>query len=373
VTVHDRLEAFVLHATQAASPSGTERIARGALAVVSLVFGAAVRLRNAGYDCGLLPVHRLPCRVVSVGNLTVGGTGKTPTVMTIAAALHTAGARVCIVLRGYRGAGTGARVVSDGRNVRLSWREAGDEAVLMARRLPGVPVVVGADRVAAGRLAIAEFHPEAILLDDGFQHRRIHRDGNLVLVDATDPFGGEWLLPRGRLREPVRGLRRADAILVTRADQATDLEAVVRRLAVAAPGRPIARGTFQACRLYELGSGREHAVAAIRGKRVLAVSGIANPRGFHRTLERLGAVLVEHVAFRDHHPFESTDRRRIAGAAQASGAEWIVTTEKDAVRWAPGDPDGMPILVLGVALDVGEGADAVESALGLPVRGCRPA
>jgi len=369
VTVRDRLEAFVLHATQAESPSAAERIARGTLAAVSLVYGAGVRLRNAGYDCGLFPVHRLPCRVVSVGNLTVGGTGKTPTVMTIAAALRAAGERVCIVLRGYRGAGTGARVVSDGRNIRLSWREAGDEAVLLAQCLPGVPVVVGADRVAAGRLAIAEFRPETILLDDGFQHRRIHRDRDLVLVDATDPFGGEWLLPRGRLRESVRGLRRADAILVTRADQATDLEGVVRRLAAAAPGRPIARGTYRACRLRELGSGRGHAVTAIRGKRVLAVSGIANPHGFHGTLERLGAVLVDRVVFRDHHPFESNDRRRIAGAAQASGAEWIVTTEKDAVRLVPDDPDGVPILVLGVDLEVGGGAEAIESALGLPVKG----
>jgi tetraacyldisaccharide 4'-kinase len=373
VTVRDRLEALVLHATRTESPSATERIARGVLAAVSLVFGAGVRLRNAGYDCGLFPVHQLPCRVVAIGNLTVGGTGKTPTVMTIASALRAAGERVCIVLRGYRGAGTGARVVSDGRDIRLSWREAGDEAVLLAQSLPGVSVVVGADRVAAGRLAIAEFRPETILLDDGFQHRRIHRDRDLVLVDATDPFGGEWLLPRGRLREPVRGLRRADAILVTRADQATDLEGVVTRLAKAAPGRPIARGTYRACRLRELGSGRGHAVTAVRGKRVLAVSGIANPRGFHDTLEGVGAVLADRVVFRDHHPFTSDDRRRIAGAARASGAEWIVTTEKDGVRLAPDDPDGIPILALGVALDVGEGAEAVESALGLPVRGRGPA
>ncbi len=369
MTVRDRLEALVLHATRAESPSAAERIVRGALAAVSVVYGAGVRVRNAGYDSGLFPVHRLPCRVVSVGNLTVGGTGKTPTVMTVAAALHAAGERVCIVLRGYRGDGTGARVVSDGRTIRLSWREAGDEAVLLAQCLPGVPVLVGADRVAVGRLAIAEFRAETILLDDGFQHRRIHRDRDLVLVDATDPFGDGWLLPRGRLRESVRELRRADAILVTRTDQVTDPAGVVRRLAEAAPGRPIARGTYRPCRLQELGTGRGQAVAAIHGKRVLAVSGIANPHGFHGTLEALGAVLVERVVFRDHHPFTSDDRRRIAGAAEVSGAEWIVTTEKDAVRLVPDDLGGVPILALGIGLEVGEGAEAIEAALGLPVRG----
>ena len=369
MTFRERLEALVLQAMRAESPTAAERTVHGVLAAVSVVYGAAVRLRNAGYDSGLFPVHRLPCRVVSVGNLTVGGTGKTPAVMTIAAALRAAGERVCIVLRGYGGAGTGARVVSDGRNRRLDWREAGDEAVLLAESLPGVPVVVGTDRVAAGRLAIAEFRPETILLDDGFQHRRIHRDRDLVLVDATDPFGGEWLLPRGRLREPVRELRRADAILVTRADQTTDPGGVVRRLAEAAPGRPIARGTYRPCRLRELGSGRGHAVTAIHGKRVLAMSGIANPHGFHGTLEALGAVLVDRVIFRDHHPFTSDDRRRIARTARGGAAEWIVTTEKDAVRLAPDDLGGVPILALGIDLEIGEGAEAIKTALGLSVQG----
>lgn len=366
---HDRIEAFVLRVTRAEVPTATQRVARGALAVLSLTYQACVRLRNVGYDCGIFPVHRLPCRVVSVGNLTVGGTGKTPTVIAMAAALSAAGERVSVVLRGYRSEGSGARVVSDGRTIRLGWREAGDEAVLLAQSLPGVPVVVGGDRVAAGRLAIAEFRPQTILLDDGFQHRRIHRDADLVLIDATDPFGGRWLLPRGRLREPVDELRRADAILVTRADQVADLEGVVQCLARAAPGRPIARGIFRGCRLRELRSGHEYPLAGIRGKRVVAVSGIANPSGFHRTLEGLGAVVVDRVVFRDHHPFDEADHRRMIRAVRAGGAEWIVTTEKDAVRLTPDGFAEVSVFALGVALVVEEGAAVVGSALGCPVWG----
>lgn len=369
MTVRDRIEEFVLRATRAEAPTAAQRLVRGALAGLSLTYEACVRVRNAGYDWGLFPAHRLPCRVVSVGNLTTGGTGKTPSVIAMAAALRAAGERVSIVLRGYRSEGAGARVVSDGRTIRLGWREAGDEAVLLAQCLPGVPVVVGGDRVAAGRLAIAEFRPQTILLDDGFQHRRIHRDADLVLIDATDPFGGEWLLPRGRLREPVGGLHRADAILVTRADQAADLEGVVQRLAREAPGRPIARAVFRGCRLRELRSGQDRPVAEIRGKRVLAVSGIANPYSFHRTLEGSGAVVVDRVVYRDHHAFDEGDHRRIVGAAIASGADWIVTTEKDAVRLTPESLAEVPLFALGVDLVVGEGAAAVGSALGCPAWG----
>ena len=369
MTVRDRIEAYALGVTRAEVPTAGQRLARGALAALSLAYEACVRLRNAGFDGGLFPVHRLPCRVVSVGNLTAGGTGKTPTVIAMAAALRAAGERVSVVLRGYRSEGAGTRVVSDGRTIRLGWREAGDEAVLLAQRLPGVPVVVGGDRVAAGRLAIAEFRPQTILLDDGFQHRRIHRDADLVLIDATDPFGGQWLLPRGRLREPVGGLRRANAILVTHADEAADLEGVVHTLAREAPGRPIAQGIFRGCCLRELRSGQDSPVALIRGKRVLAVSGIANPYGFHRTLEGLGAVVVDRVVYRDHHAFDEGDHRRIVGAAKTSGADWVVTTEKDAVRLTPDRVAEVPLFALGVDLVVGGGAAAVGSALGCPVWG----
>jgi tetraacyldisaccharide 4'-kinase len=368
VSVSERVEAYLLRAAGAETPTADERVARGCLCVAALVYGGVLRARNGGYNAGLFRTSALPCRVISVGNITVGGTGKTPTVIALASAASAASLRTCILLRGYGRAGSGVAVVSDGRTRQLDWREAGDEAVLLAERLPGVPVIVGGDRVAAGKLAVERFHPDLILLDDGFQHRRIHRDADLVLLDATDPFGGGRLLPRGRLREAIAGLRRARAFLVTRADQGANVDEVLRRVRAVAPGRPIGLGVFRPVRLRARGTAREGPVTEIRGKRVLAVSGIANPGSFHRTLSDLGALLVGDLVFRDHHPFDAEDRRRMAEAARREGAEWIVTTEKDAVRLEAGLLEGFPVVAVGVDLEIVEGAGALEAALGLALK-----
>jgi tetraacyldisaccharide 4'-kinase len=361
------IEPFLRRIVDAETPKLGVRLMRAVLACCAAVYGGLVGARNAGYNRGVFRIHRLPCRVVSVGNLTVGGTGKTPTVMALARSLSAAGARPCILIRGYGGAGRGVREVSDGGTVRAGWREVGDEAVLLAETLPGVPVIAGGDRVAAGRFAIERFHPDVILLDDGFQHRRIFREADLVLVDATDPFGGGWLLPRGRLREPVAGLRRAHAILVTRVDQVAYPEGVRDRIGAVVAGRPIGMAVYRACALRRLGEQDRGAVGEMRGKRVLALSGIANPRAFHRTLEGLGAVVMDRLVFPDHHPFGPEDRRRIEEAAGAARAEWIVTTEKDAVRlgfdWRP----GYSVVAVEIVLDIVSGADRLSTALGVPL------
>ena len=366
----DRVEAFVLRAARAEAPTATERVARGLLSLASVVYGGLVLARNAGYNSGLLRTWRLACRVVCVGNLSVGGTGKTPTVLALAGAATGAGLRVCILLRGYGRRGRGVRVVSDGRRVQMDWRDAGDEAVLLAQRLRGVPVVVGEDRVAAGRLTVEQFDPQVIFLDDGFQHRRLHRDADLVLVDSTDPFGG-GLLPRGRLREPIAGLRRADAVLLTRADHGDDPEGIRRRVEAVAPGCPIGRAVFRPLRLRDLTAERDRSLAELRGRRVFAVSGIGNPGSFHRTVQEAGGVLVGSLAYPDHRAFTEEDRRRMGDAARRCEADWIVTTEKDAVRLETRLPEGRPVVVLEVALEIIEGAEALEAALGVPVRACR--
>lgn len=355
-----------LRAMRAKTPTPGERAWRGVLALASLGYGAAARLRNAAYTHGVLPVHRLPCRVLCVGNLTVGGTGKTPAVMTLARRLVEAGSKVAVLLRGYGGTEGAVRVVSDGRQVLLDWRRAGDEAILLAQRLPGVPVVIGGDRVAAGRLLLGKFGPDTILLDDGFQHRRLHRDLDLVLLDATDPFGGDRLLPRGRLREPIASLRRAHAVLVTRTDQVEDQEALRRRLEISAPGIPLAWTIHNASRVTDLCSGREQPPASLRGTTVFAVSGIANPESFEWTLRRLGATVAGGLAFSDHHPFTRDDRTRMLREARRAGATCIVTTEKDAVRLAGEPPADFPVLALGIDLRFIQGAEAVERLLGIP-------
>jgi tetraacyldisaccharide 4'-kinase len=363
VTVPRGLADRVARAARPDAPRPADRLLRAALAPASWAYGAAVRLRNLAYDAGLLPVHRLPCRVVCAGNLTVGGTGKTPLVLALADALVRQGAKPCILLRGYGGSATHPAVVSDGRQVLLDWRQAGDEAVLLARRLPGVPVVVGGDRVQAGAAALARFRPDVLLLDDGFQHRRLHRDVDLVLLDAADPWGGARLLPAGRLREPVAGLRRAHAVIVTRADEAKDREALRRRLERAGITR-LAWARHRPTTLVEPGGGGERPAEALRGRAAYAMSGIGRPDSFRRSLEALGARVVGGEAFPDHHPYDEDDRAAVSAAAGASGAEWIVTTEKDLVRLGPARELGRPVLALRIAMELLDGAEALAPLLG---------
>jgi tetraacyldisaccharide 4'-kinase len=371
VSVPAWLSRLTLQAVETEDPTPGQRVWRGVLGFAAAGYGAAVAARNAGYGAGLLPNQPLSCRVISVGNLTVGGTGKTPAVITLAQRLSNAGSKVCVLLRGYGRAGEGPGVVSDGREIFLSWRQAGDEAVLLARRLPGVPILVGGDRIQSGRLALRQFGPDTILLDDGFQHRRVHRDLDLLLLDATDPFGGERLLPRGRLREHLSGLRRAHAILVTRADQAADLDALRGRLKALAPGIPVALAVHRADSVMDLHSGEKRPPDVLREERVFAVSGIATPRSFHRTLLDLGAAVVGSLVFPDHHPFGAGDRGRMAREAREAGATCLVTTEKDAVRLEGALPPDIRVLALGIRLEVIQGLETLDRLLAMGPSGGR--
>ena len=369
MSVAASFRASALRAMGTLHPTCGEQVMRGLLRLASVGYGAAVRARNVGYDSGLLRVHRLPCRVVCVGNLTVGGTGKTPMVLALAQAFARSGAKVCVILRGYGRRGAEAAVVSDGRDRLLPWQEAGDEAVLLASRLPGTPVIVGGDRVRAGALALQRFGADVLLLDDGFQHRRLQRDVDLVLLDATDPFGGGQLLPRGRLREPMKSLGRAHAIVVTRADQAADLTPLRQRLPWLASDRPVAWSAHRPVRLTDLQTGEARPIQALAGRSVLAVSGIANPEGFHRTLLGTGATLTGALCYPDHHPFTGADRARMAAEAKGLAVEWILTTEKDAVRLDASLPAGFPVLALGIAIELIDGGRELERLLGISLLG----
>lgn len=360
------IRSYTLASMRSEHPTAGQRAWRAVLAAVEVGYRAGIALRAWAFVWGVRTIRRLPCPVICVGNLTVGGSGKTPCVMALADRLRARGHAVGILLRGYGRGDSGLAVVGDGREEHGSWQGVGDEAILIAQRLPGVPVVVGGNRFEAGHEALRRFRLDLLLLDDGFQHRQLHRDLDLVMLDAADPFGGGRLLPRGRLREPISALRRAHAVILSRTDQAPDLSSLRRRLQEIVPGVPVVLSRHHPSRLTELGSGRELPLAGLAGRRVLAVSGIASPEGFHRTLIDLGAGLAGTMVFPDHHSYGADDMLHVEKAAEDAAAELIVTTEKDAVRIPMVERADMParaMLALGVDLEITEGQEALERLL----------
>jgi len=303
------------------------------LAPATLAYRGGLALRQAAYTWGLLRTRTLPCRVVAVGNLTVGGTGKTPLVELLARAMTAQGRRVVILSRGYgRRQAHRVAVVSDGARPLLTARDAGDEPVLLARRLPGVPVVVGRDRARAGAWAVSRFSPDVLLLDDGFQQMRLGKDIDVVCLDARAPWGHGGLLPRGSLREPPGALSRADLLVLTHSTSCRDLARVREELRTWAPGAPIAFAAYEAERVEDVRSGALLPLDALRSRPVLAFAGIAVPESFRTTLAAQGVVPRDFVAFRDHHPYDRADVLKLEARARAVGAEVLLTTEKDAVR-----------------------------------------
>jgi tetraacyldisaccharide 4'-kinase len=297
------------------------------LRFLSLPYGAAVALRNHLYDRGFLLQAKLPCPVISVGNLTVGGTGKTPTVVLLASFLKEHGCRPAVLSRGYGGRAKAAvNVVSDGNRLLLGWREAGDEPVLIAEALPEIPVLTGAKRFLTGKVAVERFGADILILDDAFQHRSIFRNLDIVLIDAAHPFGNGYLLPRGPLREPPADLRRADILLRTGEDAGD--AAPLRE----APFLPAFRGIHRPRELVEAGTGRVSPPATLRGQKICAFAGIGSPDNFRRGLTALGAEVVSFRTFPDHHPYTPSDIEALRRIAKKSDASLIVTTEKDGVR-----------------------------------------
>lgn len=331
------------------------------LVPLASLYGLAMQARSSLYARGLLTQHFLPCRIISVGNLTVGGTGKTPVVIALASALRERGRRVGVVSRGYKRRSADAIVeVSDGRSVRGDPGETGDEPLLIAQRCPGVPVVVGADRPLVGRYLIERYHIDTLIMDDGYQHMALRRDTNILVLDAGAPFGNGYLLPRGRLREPLSAMARATAVLVTRASQGgrlDDLKAAVRS---AAPAVPIWVTDFALSAVVQVGGSTSVEPSVLKGERVLAVSGIGYPESFRKLLAAAGATVVEHCVFPDHHAYSREDVQRVRQVAERAGAGRIVTTEKDAVKLAQFDEvakQEVPIWAVRIDLTWREGFD----------------
>jgi tetraacyldisaccharide 4'-kinase len=304
------------------------------LAVAELLFRAGAAIRGALYDHGTFASARAGAPVISIGNLAIGGAGKTPAAIAVATRLRARGRKVAVLSRGYGSVRSDARVVSDGETVRLGAAEGGDEPVLIARRLPGVAVLSGPRRAELARLAVGSLGADALLLDDGFQHRALARDLDIVVLDAGNPFGNGHLLPRGPNREPRGALRRAGLVWLSRVDQADPARLErLRALAQAKTGRAPVESRHAPVDVLDGFLERAFGLDALRGARVLLLSGIARPASFRRTVEALGADVVGERVFPDHHRFGSEALAAILDAPDALGDEpLVVTTEKDAVR-----------------------------------------
>lgn len=284
------------------------------------------------YERQVLRSRALDCPVVSVGNLTVGGTGKTPAVELAVQTLVRLGHHPAVVSRGYRRRTSGVQVVADTAAIRLDAEDAGDEAFLLARRLPGIPIVVGASRHEAARLAVERFGVTAVVVDDGFQHRTLVKDLEIVMARARNPWGNGRLLPGGPLREPLAALARADLIVATGVEKAADVVEVEASAALHAPGVPVLAARHVPVECLDAERMRAVPLADLAAAPVLAFAGIASPSSFVTTLRTLGARVADVVPYPDHHWYTRDDLQRLEERAGALGAAALVTTEKDWVR-----------------------------------------
>jgi tetraacyldisaccharide 4'-kinase len=373
-TWHVLHDAWWRLATQHHPQSFSDALTCHALQMGSIPFRAAVRLRNLAYDRGWVKPVALPCPVVSVGNLTVGGTGKTACVELIAKKLASQGRQVCVLSRGYGGSrrdywlrAEAGELLIDGR--REGTREGlADEPQLLARRLEGVPVVVGARRDRTGRWACERLQPDVIILDDGFQHRRLGRACDIVLVQARMPFGGWPLLPRGPMREPLSSLRRAHIVIITKADEALErLGAISDRLRALAPQAVLVSAVHEPQSLIDVATGARQEPSRLAGRRVALVSSIGDPEGFEATVRRLQAAVSWHWTLPDHYRYVPQDWDVLRARLEGAGLDAVVTTEKDWVRLRPCSVGrqslAVPLRVLSVRMKLLMGEDELDARL----------
>jgi tetraacyldisaccharide 4'-kinase len=303
---------------------------------LSGLYAVAVKARLALFKTGVLRGHRLGAPVISVGNITAGGTGKTPLVEWIARHLASEGRRVCILTRGYgRENPRGRVIVSDGESILASAADSGDEPLMLAENLVGqAAVICDRDRVSAGHWAIETLNSDVLILDDGFQHLCMARDLNIVTIDATTPWSNRLTLPAGLLREPRSGLERADCIVITRVDEAKSLDALRREIDRFIKGRPVFLSHTMSSGLRPLSNTEERSLS--RGNNdsipVAAFCAIGNPQSFFSQLRKAGYTVSNTHAFRDHHGYSQSDIDDLVNRSIAKGAGALVTTAKDEVK-----------------------------------------
>lgn len=371
--VLERAEAVVLSVIEDRRQGKAAAALRGVLRSLSLLFAGVVQLRLWLYRHRILRPHTLGCQVISIGNLTVGGTGKTPIVEVFARTLQKSGRKVAILSRGYRKEedpflqrlwkritlqyeASPPRVVSDGRSLLLDSALSGDEPFMLASNLPDVAVIVDANRVKAGQYAIQKLGCDTLILDDGFQYLSLQHRLDIVLVDRTNPFGNRRVLPRGILREPIRNVKRAGFIFITKSngDGAVELKKTLRQYN---PDAEISECRHSAKHLQDIYTKERKPLAFLQGLPVAAVSGIASPKGFEDELVRLGARVLYHKRYADHHRYAQQEIIDVINKGLQRGAQIVITTEKDAVRFPMLERRDLPLYFLRVEIEMLSGAD----------------
>ena len=310
---------------------------------LAIFYWGVMYWRNLFYRYGFFVSRRLPCNVISVGNITVGGTGKTPTVIFLAQYFNRMGKKVAILSRGYGRTTKGTVLVSDGKEIKVHWKESGDEAFLISKKLSRVPVVVDEDRFRGGMFIIQQFNPEIILLDDGFQHRGLERDLDLVLVNSGDTIPDHKLLPYGLLREPWINIKRGSAILLTKTNLIKPKPYLLRK--VKETGLPILRSVVRS----SISSFSPDTPENLNGQTVFLVSAIGDSFGFKRTVEKMGCQIVGEKIFPDHFNYSQSAWKNVESLL--SSTDYIITTEKDWVKIESLNIK-KPVIVVGIDLSL---------------------
>ncbi len=345
-----------------AAPTFTSPIGWG-LYACSQIYELAARLRIRLYEKGILEHKSLPCKVVSIGNITVGGTGKTPMVHYVAGLLKGFGLKVAVISRGYGGhAQRSGGIVSDGKTIFMDGRASGDEPQLLASKLKGIPLLVGKDRHRVGRWAIRKFGVSVLVLDDGFQHLPLKRDLDLLLLDSLRPFGNGYCIPRGTLREPVEQIKRSSALILTRW-QGDDKLAGLNPIIEHAPSRPIFRCVHFPDGLFTAGRKEPLNLDGLKGQKLFLFSGIARNDSFRETVSGLGGDIVGFFSFPDHHQYSYKNIRRVWKRARALKADNIITTEKDYINIQTPIPLVPQLMVLTISISFEDETEAFESYL----------
>ena len=369
----EKAEAYLLSVIEERRQDRGAQALRVFLRALAGLFGAIVQFRLWLYQHGILRPHTLGCQVISIGNLTVGGTGKTPIVEVFARTLQKSGRKVAILSRGYKkkkdpflrrlvkkltfqNESVPPRVVSDGQRLLLDSALSGDEPFMLATNLPEVAVIVDADRVKAGQYAIQKLGCDTLILDDGYQYLKMKHRLDIALVDRTNPFGNRRLLPRGILREPIRNIKRAGFIFITKSngDGAEELKRTLRQYN---PHAEISECRHAAKYLQNVYTGERQPLSFLQGLDLAAVSGIASPKGFEDELVRLGARVNYHKRFADHHRYKQQEIIEAINKGLQREARALITTEKDAVRFPLLERRDLPVYFLRVEIEMLSGVD----------------